>query len=86
MRTSREAAAPATRTPSSVLSTAELTGLLQEGTQEAEGAVSHEGIVLHDAPLLSRHSASLQPHQGGRTCTVRGAPLLVIQWHHFHVE
>lgn len=61
VRSSREGPVPP-RPPSSVLSTAELTGLLQE---EVEGALSHEGIVLHDAPLLRADPPGSQPPSGG---------------------
>lgn len=47
------------------MSTAELTGLLQEGQQEGEGELSHEGIVLHDAPLLGRQSPASQAQPEG---------------------
>lgn len=47
----------ASRALSSMLSTAELSGFFQEGDSKQEGAaVTHEGIVLHDAPLLGRNS------------------------------
>lgn len=47
----------ASRALSSVLSTAELTGLFQEPDKQEGAIVTHEGIVLHDAPLLGRSSA-----------------------------
>lgn len=47
----------ASRALSSMLSTAELSGFMQETASKQEGAgVSHEGVVLHDAPLLGRNS------------------------------
>lgn len=52
----------ASRALSSVLSTAELSGFFQEADSKHEGAaVTHEGIVLHDAPLLGRNSPEQQP-------------------------
>lgn len=44
------------RALSSVLSTAELTGFFQEPDKQEGAVVTHEGIVLHDAPLLGRNS------------------------------
>ena len=46
----------ASRALSSVLSTAELTGFFQEPDRQEGAIVTHEGIVLHDAPLLGRNS------------------------------
>ena len=46
----------APRALSSVLSTAELTGFFQEPDKQEGAIVTHEGIVLHDAPLLGRSS------------------------------
>ena len=46
----------ASRALSSVLSTAELTGFFQEPDRQEGAIVTHEGIALHDAPLLGRNS------------------------------
>lgn len=62
VRASHDSAVQHRRAPSSVLSTAELTGLLQD---EVDGAISHEGIVLHDAPLLHAAVPASQPHSQG---------------------
>ena len=50
----------ASRALSSVLSTAELTGFFQEGDKQDGAIVTHDGIVLHDAPLLGRKSPGQQ--------------------------
>ena len=57
----------ASRALSSVLSTAELTGLFQEGDRADGSIVTHEGIVLHDAPLLGRRSPQPLPAPAGAT-------------------
>ena len=46
----------ASRALSSVLSTAELTGFFQEPDKQEGAVVTHEGIVLHDAPVLGCNS------------------------------
>ena len=47
---------PASNVLSSAMSTAELTGFFQEPDKQEGAIVTHEGIVLHDAPLLGRNS------------------------------
>ena len=50
----------ASRAPSSVLQPSELTGFFQEGDKQDGAIVTHEGIVLHDAPVLGRKSPEQQ--------------------------
>ncbi len=52
------------RALSSVLSTAELTGLYQEGETQEGSIVTRDGIILHDAPVLGRGSPHGPPVLG----------------------
>ena len=54
--TAAEPSRAASRALSSAMSTAELTGFFQEPDKQEGAIVTHEGIVLHDAPLLGRNS------------------------------
>ena len=58
----------APRALSSVLSTAELTGFFQEPDKQEGAIVTHEGIVLHDAPLLG-HSSPETPAEPAGTAS-----------------
>ena len=50
---------------SNVLSTSELSGLLSDRDQQAEGGKMHEGVVLHDAPVLGQDSLHRNPRLPG---------------------
>lgn len=70
----------ASRALSSVLSTAELTGFFQEPDKQEGALVSHEGIILHDAPLLGRSSPEPPAEPAGMMlCLCRCQPCLLLQ-------